>query len=162
MRVNCAALAESLIESEMFGHKKGAFTGAIERHEGRFAAAQGGTLLLDEIGNMALAGQAKLLRVLQEREFEPVGQSSSVQADARIIATTNVDLERAIASGAFRQDLYYRLAVVPLVIPPLRRRRRDILPLAEYFIGRSATQLGKHELRLAADTRRVLEAHVRE
>jgi transcriptional regulator with GAF, ATPase, and Fis domain len=155
VRVNCAALAEALIESEMFGHRKGAFTGALQSHQGRFEAANGGTLLLDEIGNLALAGQAKLLRVLQEREFEPVGQTAPVRVDVRIIATTNVDLKKAIAAGGFREDLYYRLAVMPLCIPPLRARRRDILPLAEHFLER----LSQGRLGLDEATRALLYRH---
>jgi transcriptional regulator with GAF, ATPase, and Fis domain len=159
VRVNCAALTETLIESEMFGHRKGAFTGAIYAHRGRFEMANGGTLLLDEIGNMTLAGQAKLLRVLQEREFEPVGQTASVKVDVRIIATTNVDLETAIAEGRFRQDLYYRLAVVPITVPPLRLRRKDILPLARYFLAQTTARLGKSPLDLSQHTQQVLESY---
>ncbi len=159
VRVNCAALAESLVESEMFGHRKGAFTGAIATHKGRFEMADGGTLLLDEIGNLSLTGQAKLLRVLQESEFEPVGQSSSVKVDVRIIATTNVDLEREIRSGGFREDLYYRLAVVPIRVPPLRDRRKDVRPLAEHFLGRAVVDLGKPALELAPETMERLMAY---
>ena len=159
VRVNCAALAETLVESEMFGHRKGAFTGAIYTHKGRFEMADGGTLLLDEIGNLSLAGQAKLLRVLQEREFEPVGQSASVKVDVRIIATTNVDLERTIADGGFREDLYYRLAVVPITVPPLRERRKDILPLAEHFLSRSLVDHGRPPVRIADEAREVLLAY---
>jgi transcriptional regulator with GAF, ATPase, and Fis domain len=159
VRVNCAALAESLIESEMFGHRKGAFTGAIDTHKGRFQVADGGTLLLDEIGNMSLAGQAKLLRVLQEREFEPVGQSAPIKVDVRIIATTNVDLEKAIRRGGFREDLYYRLAVVPINVPPLRRRHRDILPLAEHFLRETARKRGQKAPELSGEARALLAGH---
>jgi transcriptional regulator with GAF, ATPase, and Fis domain len=159
VRVNCAALTETLLESEMFGHRKGAFTGALYSHKGRFETANRGTLLLDEIGNMSLGGQAKILRVLQEREFEPVGQSSSVRVDVRIIATTNVDLEKAVSQGQFREDLYYRLAVVPIAIPPLRQRRDDILPLAEHFLGGSLLALAKPAMTLTRDIEEILLAH---
>lgn len=156
IRVNCAALAEALIESEMFGHTKGAFTGAVHAHKGRFEVAHGGTLLLDEIGNMSLSGQAKLLRVLQEREFEPVGQSESVRVDVRVISTTNINLEHAIAEGSFRRDLYFRLAVVPFTIPPLRERRKDILPIAEHFLAESLRAARKPPMGLSAEVRQLL------
>ena len=132
--VNCAALPEGLLESELFGHEKGAFTGAILSRKGRFEQAQGGTLLLDEISEMPLALQAKLLRVLQEKEICPVGGSHPIQLNVRIIATTNRDIEQAVAEGSFRQDLFYRLNVIMLPIPPLRERLEDIVPLAEYFV----------------------------
>ncbi|MCE5230756.1 sigma-54 dependent transcriptional regulator [bacterium] len=132
--LNCAALPEGLLESELFGHEKGAFTGAILSRKGRFEQAAGGTLLLDEISEMPLALQAKLLRVLQEKEIVPVGGNDPIKLDVRIIATTNRQLERAIADGQFRHDLYYRLNVIALPIPPLRERPEDIIPLAEYFI----------------------------
>jgi transcriptional regulator with GAF, ATPase, and Fis domain len=159
VRVNCAAIAETLLESEMFGHRKGAFTGAIYKHKGRFEVANGGTLLLDEIGNMPMSGQAKLLRVLQEFEFEPVGETSSVKVDVRIIATTNVDLKEAIERGRFRQDLYYRLAVAPLEIPPLRDRSMDVLPLAEYFLSLAAAERSRARLSLSEEAREVLRRY---
>jgi len=134
IRVNCAAIPENLIESVLFGHEKGSFTGAIKSTRGKFQAANGGTLLLDEIGEMPISLQAKLLRVLQEKEFEPVGSNESVKVDFRLIATTNVDLEKAIEAGDFREDLYYRLNVIPITIPPLNERREDISVLAFHFL----------------------------
>jgi len=134
--VNCAAIPETLLESELFGHEKGAFTGALTRRIGRFEQGQGGTLFLDEIGDMTPATQAKILRVLQERRFERLGGSESIAVDVRLIAATNKDLERGIREGNFRPDLYYRLKVVSLNLPPLRERREDIPELARYFIQR--------------------------
>jgi two-component system response regulator FlrC len=136
--VNCAALPESLLESELFGHEKGAFTGAITRKKGKFELAHGGHLLLDEVSEMPQSLQAKLLRVLQEREIDRVGGLFPVPVDVRVIATANRDLEKAVASGDFRLDLYYRLNVVPLKVPPLRDRPEDILPLARHFLDKQA------------------------
>ncbi len=133
IKVNCAALPETIIESELFGHEKGAFTGALARRQGRFELAHGGTLFLDEIGDFSASTQIKLLRVLQEREFERVGGSETIKVDVRIVAATNRDLEAMVADGGFRQDLYYRLNVFPLHVPPLRERRTDILLLADHF-----------------------------
>jgi two-component system, NtrC family, response regulator HydG len=138
IKVNCGALAESLLESELFGHEKGAFTGAIRRKLGRFELADGGTLFLDEIGDIGPAMQTKMLRVLQEREFERVGGESSVKVDVRVISATNRDLSREVAEGRFREDLYYRLQVVPIVLPPLRDRKEDIPLLVEHFIAKLA------------------------
>ncbi len=135
--VNCAALQENLLESELFGHEKGAFTGADARRRGRFEQAHGGTLFLDEIGDMALGTQAKILRVLQEGTFERVGGDTTIHADVRILAATHKDLERLVAEGGFRQDLYYRLNVVQVDLPPLRERKEDIPLLAEHFLKRS-------------------------
>jgi Response regulator containing CheY-like receiver, AAA-type ATPase, and DNA-binding domains len=143
LQVNCAALPEHLIESALFGHEKGAFTGAYKRSLGAFERAHGGTLLLDEISEMRIDLQPKLLRVLQEREFERVGGSANVKVDVRIIATTNRDLATQIAAGRFRQDLYYRLSVLPISVPPLRDRREDIPGLAYRFAVRAAAEAAK-------------------
>jgi DNA-binding NtrC family response regulator len=143
IKLNCAALPEGLIESALFGHERGAFTGAVKRVEGAFERAHGGTLLLDEISEMRLDMQSKLLRVLQEQEFERVGGTSPIRVDVRIIATTNRDLVADAAAGSFRQDLYYRLAVVPIVISPLRDREEDIPQLALRFAVRAAADTGK-------------------
>jgi DNA-binding NtrC family response regulator len=143
VRLNCAALSESLLESELFGHEKGAFTGAVARREGRFEQASGGTLFLDEVSEIPMATQVKLLRVLQERAFERVGGNETVKVDVRIIAATNRDLQKRIAEGLFREDLYYRLNVVTLEIPPLRERRSDVVDLAMFFLGRYAEENGK-------------------
>jgi DNA-binding NtrC family response regulator len=142
IKVNCAAISESLIESEFFGHEKGSFTGATERREGRFELANGGTLLLDEISEVSPKVQAKLLRVLQEREFERVGGSKTIKVDVRVLATTNRDLKKAVANGEFRQDLYYRLNVVPLTAPPLRDRPDDIMVLAEAMLQTACRSYG--------------------
>src|SRR5438270_13123108 len=132
--VNCTALPENLLESELFGHVRGAFTGAVQGRIGRFEQAQGGTLLLDEIGDLPLELQAKLLRVLQEREFQRLGSSETVRVDVRVVAASNCNLEQRIEQGRFREDLFYRLNVVPIVVPPLRRRRGDIPMLARHFV----------------------------
>src|ERR1700720_2539159 len=142
--VNCAALAPSLISSELFGHEKGAFTGAMQRRLGRFELANGGTIFLDEIGEVPLDTQVALLRVLQEREFERVGGTQPVKIDVRVIAATNRDLEAAVENGTFRPDLYYRLNVFPIQVPPLRERQDDLLMLLEYFVDRFAQKMGKH------------------
>jgi DNA-binding NtrC family response regulator len=140
--LNCAAIPEQLLEDELFGHVKGAFTGAQNAREGRFEKANGGTLFLDEIGEMSLTMQAKLLRVLQEREFEKLGSSRTLKVDVRIVAATSADLERRIEEGHFRPDLYYRLNVVHLRVPPLRERPQDIQPLAEHLIARFCANAG--------------------
>ncbi|MBV9956781.1 MAG: sigma-54-dependent Fis family transcriptional regulator [Acidobacteria bacterium] len=140
--LNCAAVPEQLLEDELFGHVKGAFTGAQTARKGRFEQADGGTLFLDEIGDMSLPLQSKLLRVLQEREFERLGSSSTIRVDVRIVAATSANLERSIADGSFRPDLYYRLNVVHLPLPPLKERREDIRPLAEHFLARFCESVG--------------------
>jgi Nif-specific regulatory protein len=140
IRVNCGALHENLLESELFGHIKGAFTGAVENKIGRFEAAHGGTIFLDEINSTSPRLQVKLLRVLQDREFERVGESKTIRVDVRVIAATNASLEELVEAGEFREDLYYRLNVVPVVLPPLRERRDDVLPLAQFFLKRYADQ----------------------
>jgi Nif-specific regulatory protein len=140
VKVSCAALPESLVESELFGHEKGAFTGAEARKKGRFELAEGGTLFLDEIGDVNLSTQVKLLRVLQQREYERVGGTETVKANVRLIAATNKDLEAAIAAGTFREDLYYRLNVFTIFVPPLRERRSDLLLLVDHFLERFARE----------------------
>lgn len=149
IKVNCAALPESLIEAELFGHEKGAFTGAISAKKGRFEMAEGGTLFLDEIGDLSPAMQVKLLRVLQEREFERVGGMETIKVNVRLIAATNVDLERAVQDGRFRSDLYYRLNVFSIYLPPLRERKTDILLLAEHFLEKYAKQNSKQIKRIS-------------
>ncbi|HUJ15979.1 MAG TPA: sigma 54-interacting transcriptional regulator [Thermoanaerobaculia bacterium] len=150
---NCAALPSELLESELFGHVRGAFTGAIRDRIGRVEVAAGGTLFLDEIGDLPLHLQVKLLRFLQEKTFERVGDSHTRKADVRVIAATNVDLRKAIADGRFREDLYYRLRVVPIEIPPLRSRREDVEPLARYLLARVAARHGREMRSLAKDAR---------
>jgi transcriptional regulator with GAF, ATPase, and Fis domain len=141
--VNCAAIPRDLIASELFGHEKGAFTGALQRRLGKFELAAGGTIFLDEIGELPPEMQIALLRVLQEHEFERVGGNQSIRSDARVIAATNRDLPMAISNGTFRSDLFYRLDVFPIEIPPLRKRKPDIPMLVEYFIDRFSRQMGK-------------------
>jgi len=157
--VNCAALPGELIESELFGHERGAFTGAARAKPGKVELAAGGTLFLDEIGELALPAQAKLLRVLQEREVERVGATSPVNVDLRVIAATNRDLVDAVAQRGFRADLFYRLKVVAVTVPPLRERRDDIAPLATHFLARIGRELGRPGLHIADDAMEVLRAY---
>jgi len=159
VRVNCAAIPQSLIASELFGHEKGAFTGALQRRLGRFEAADGGTIFLDEIGEIPMETQISLLRVLQEREFERVGSNHPIKVDVRLIAATNRDLPAAVAAGIFRQDLFYRLNVFPIAVPPLRERADDIPLLVEYFVGRYAKGTGKNIRRIGKDTLEQLRAY---
>ncbi|MGA0909023.1 MAG: sigma-54 interaction domain-containing protein, partial [Burkholderiaceae bacterium] len=140
--INCAAIPETLLESILFGYERGAFTGAVKQQEGKFEQANGGTIFLDEIGEMPLELQAKLLRVLQDKVVERIGANKSVEIDLRIIAATNRDLPARVASGQFREDLYYRLAVFPIAIPPLRERVEDLLPLARYFVTKYGATMG--------------------
>ena len=159
IKVNCAAIPENLIESEFFGHEKGAFTGALNKREGRFELAHGGTILLDEISEISPQVQAKLLRVLQERELERVGGSRTIRVDVRVIATTNRDLEQSVKHKEFRQDLFFRLNVVPLRLPPLRERKQDIPHLAEEFMHRFARKHGVRVGGIAARCQSALQAH---
>lgn len=142
VKVNCSALSESLLESELFGHEKGAFTGALYRRSGRLEEAEGGTLFLDEIGDFSPAVQVKLLRVIQEREYERVGSNQTMKANVRLLAATNRSLEDMVKEGSFRADLYYRINVFPIVLPALRERKSDILPLANFFVARYAKRIG--------------------
>jgi len=157
--VNCAAIPEELIESELFGHRKGAFTGAIDDRKGKFELADGGTLFLDEVGDMSLKTQAKVLRVLQEQTFQRVGGQQTIKVDVRVIAATNKNLEAEIAAGAFRSDLYYRLAVIPIEIPPLRARGDDVALIAEHFLRRFAAETGRPKKKLSAGAASKLKAY---
>ncbi|MGE3309473.1 MAG: sigma 54-interacting transcriptional regulator [Limisphaerales bacterium] len=159
VKVNCGAISAGLVESELFGHVKGAFTGAFSHRDGRFKVADGGTLFLDEVGELPLETQVKLLRVLQEREFEPIGSSRTVRVDVRIIAATNRDLKQAVREGRFRADLLYRLNVLPLHMPALRERREDIPPLANFFLHRLARKFGKAPTEIAEPSLRDLMAY---
>src|SRR5262249_44932667 len=144
IKLNCAALPTSLVESELFGHEKGAFSGAINRRIGRFELANGGTIFLDEIGEVPTDVQVKLLRVLQEREFERVGGTVAIKVDVRVIAATNRDLPKAIRDGKFREDLYYRLNVFPLHLPALRDRTGDVPLLVQFLVGKFSVRIGRH------------------
>jgi transcriptional regulator with GAF, ATPase, and Fis domain len=157
--VNCVAIPETLLESELFGHEKGAFTGAVARRIGKFEQADGATLLLDEIGDIPLGIQGKILRVLQERSFQRLGSNETIRSDVRLLAATNRDLERSIREGNFRDDLYHRLNVVVIHIPPLRQRTDDIPELSDYFLDRYARELGIEKPPLGHDARSVLQAY---
>ncbi|MHB8897468.1 MAG: sigma-54-dependent Fis family transcriptional regulator [Thermoguttaceae bacterium] len=159
VKVNCAALNENLLESELFGHEKGAFTGALQSRTGRLEEAQGGTLFLDEIGDFSPAIQIKLLRVLQEREYERVGSNRTLKADVRIVTATNQDLETRLSEGGFRKDLYYRINVFPICLPPLRDRKDDILLLADHFVARYAAKMGKAVRRISTPAINMLLAY---
>ena len=157
--VHCASLAENLLESELFGHERGAFTGAVSARKGRFELADGGTIFLDEVGEITPSVQVKLLRVLQEREFERVGGTKSISVDVRIIAATNRDLKEEVSAGRYREDLYYRLNVFPIILPPLADRREAILPLADYFLKKFVVASGKTIDRFTAEARTAMEKY---
>jgi formate hydrogenlyase transcriptional activator len=159
IRVNCAAIPASLIASELFGHEKGAFTGALQRRQGRFEAAHGGTIFLDEIGELPMETQIALLRVIQEREFERVGSSQPISVDVRIIAATNRDLEAAVAAGSFRSDMFYRLSVFPILVPALRERLEDIPLLLEHLVERYSKRVGKTFRAIKMNTVELLQAY---
>ena len=159
VEVNCAAMPDTLIESELFGHEKGAFTGAQQRRRGRFEEANGGTIFLDEVGELTPIAQAKLLRVLQERQFQPLGSSRMIKVNVRIIVATNRDLEQDINAGTFRADLFYRLNVFPVFMPPLRERGSDIVLLADYFVGKYALEFGKAIKRISTPALDLLLAY---
>ena len=159
IKVNCAALPEGLIESELFGHERGAFTGAMGEKKGRFELAHGGTLFLDEVGELSSSAQAKLLRAMQEKEFERVGGAKTLRVDVRLIAATNRNLEEMVQSGGFRRDLYYRLSVFPLHLPPLRERREDIMALVSHFVDTFSKESGKHILRISAEAAGLLRSY---
>jgi len=157
--MNCAAIPRDLIASELFGHEKGAYTGALQRHPGRFELAEGGTIFLDEVGDLPAETQIALLRVLQEREFERLGGSQVIRADVRVIAATNRDLRAAIAAGSFRSDLFYRLNVFPIRVPPLRERTDDIPLLVEHFIQHYAKRAGKNISTVTENTLELLKSY---
>jgi transcriptional regulator with GAF, ATPase, and Fis domain len=159
VKVNCAAIPASLAESELFGHEKGAFTGAIQRKPGRFALANGGTIFLDEIGELPLEVQVKLLRVLQEREFEAVGATRPTQVNVRVIAATNRELSDAVRRGTFREDLFYRLNIFPIQVPPLRERQADVPPLARHFVTEFARRMGRSVRQISVEAMRQLTAY---
>jgi formate hydrogenlyase transcriptional activator len=159
VKVNCAAISAGLVESELFGHVKGSFTGASDNRVGRFEYANGGTLFLDEITELPLESQSKLLRVLQEHEFEPVGSNRTVKVDVRVLAGTNRDLAEVVREGRFRMDLYYRLHVIPVEVPPLRARREDIPALAAHFVATFSRQFGRRVNRISETTMRRLTAY---
>jgi DNA-binding NtrC family response regulator len=159
LKIDCASLPAELVESELFGHERGAFTGAVARKLGRFELARGGTIVLDEVAALAASAQSKLLRVLEERTFERLGGTETLRIDARLIALTNADLAHLVAAGRFREDLLFRLNVLPIPVPPLRERRADILPLAEYLLARLAAVHGRSGVRLHPEAQRMLESY---
>jgi two-component system nitrogen regulation response regulator NtrX len=159
IEVNCAAIPHELIESELFGHEKGSFTGAFESKKGKFELANGGTLFLDEVGDMSLSAQSKVLRIIETQEFQRVGGSKNIKVDVRIITATNKDLKEEVKKGNFREDLLYRLNVIPILVPPLRERKEDIPALVEHFLESFATEYGKKQKKIAPDALKMLEAY---
>src|SRR6201997_3639969 len=159
LKIDCASLPQELVESELFGHERGAFTGAVERKLGRLEMAGAGTIVLDEVAALSTSIQAKLLRVLEERSFERLGGTETLAIEARLIALTNADLQRAVAAKRFREDLYFRLSVLNIHVPALRERAADILPLADYILARLATIHARPEAKLSDPARRALAAH---
>lgn len=159
LKIDCASLPQELVESELFGHERGAFTGAVARKPGRLEMAQGGTIVLDEVAALAPGLQAKLLRVLEERTFERLGGTETLRMDARLVALTNTDLAKAVSAGRFREDLFFRLNVLAIVVPPLRERARDIAPLAAHFLGRLGAIHGRADASLDEAAQKLLEAH---
>ncbi|MCG6552953.1 MAG: sigma-54 dependent transcriptional regulator [Candidatus Magnetominusculus sp. LBB02] len=159
IEVNCVAIPQELIESELFGHEKGSFTGAFEKKKGKFELADEGTLFLDEIGDMSMTTQAKVLRVIETQEFQRVGGSKNIKVDVRIIAATNKDLHKEVKEGKFREDLYFRLNVIPIIVPPLRERRDDLPILIEHFMNIFATEYGKSPRHINTDAMRILQGH---
>lgn len=159
IEMNCAAIPQELIESELFGHEKGSFTGAFERKKGKFELADEGTLFLDEVGDMSLATQSKVLRVIETQEFQRVGGSKSIKVDVRIISATNKDLTEEVKKGSFREDLFYRLNVIPIEVPPLRERREDIPELVEYFLQYFATEYGQRPRKITPDGLKILVSY---
>lgn len=159
IEVNCAAIPQELIESELFGHEKGSFTGAFESKKGKFELADGGTLFLDEVGDMSPSAQSKVLRIIETQEFQRVGGSKNIKVDVRIIAATNKDLKEEVKKGNFREDLLYRLNVIPIVVPPLRERKEDIPLLVEHFLESFAAEYGKKPKKIAPEALKMLEAH---
>ncbi len=159
LKIDCASLPQELVESELFGHERGAFTGAVERKPGRLELADSGTIVLDEVAALAPGIQSKLLRVLEERAFERLGGTETLHINARLVALTNADLAKAVAAGRFREDLYFRLNVLTITVPPLRERPADILPLAEHLLARLGPVHGRPQAALSAEARRALEAY---
>ncbi len=159
VEVNCAAIPQELIESELFGHEKGSFTGAFEKKNGKFELADGGTLFLDEIGDMSLQTQAKVLRVIETQEFQRVGGNKNINVDVRIIAATNKDLREEVKKGSFREDLFFRLNVIPLIVPPLRERKEDIPLLVEYFLDSLAAEYGKPPRKILPEALKYLQSY---
>lgn len=159
IEVNCAAIPQELIESELFGHEKGSFTGAFESKKGKFELANGGTLFLDEVGDMSLSAQSKVLRIIETQEFQRVGGSKNIKVDVRIITATNKDLKEEVKKGNFREDLLYRLNVIPILVPPLRERKEDIPALVEHFLESFAAEYGKKQKKIAPDALKMLEAY---